>query len=385
MVEFPSKRIESAIKSRYGLHLKWACARKHKDATISTHIEPEKNESPTKSGEFEFSADPDFGSNAVKSTRKKASLGGRDATSIPLPANVNRKRIYFSYLVSFIVFHALALLVFVPWFFSWTGFASLVIGSYFFGAVGIPITYHRLLTHRSFKTPKWFERCLVVISLCNGQETPARWVAWHRLHHNESDHQEDPHSPLVNFLWSHFQWLIYENTNTNKFGLYKKYAKDILSDPFYMWLEKNTYAGVAIFAAHGVVIFALAWLIAGLCMGFTMAAFQLACSVFVWGVIARVVVMWHVTWSVNSLGHMFGYRNYDTDDHSKNNWFVAIISSGEGWHNNHHADQSAATVQHKWWEFDLNYYIIKSWSFVGLATDIVPPIHKRRARQMRNS
>jgi len=89
--------------------------------------------------------------------------------------------------------------------------------------------------------------------------------------------------------------------------------------------------------------------------------------------------MWHVTWSVNSLSHMFGYRNYDTDDHSRNNWFVAIISSGEGWHNNHHADQSAATVQHKWWEFDLNYYIIVMFSWMGLATNIVPPMHKRRA------
>ena len=189
---------------------------------------------------------------------------------------------------------------------------------------------------------------------------------------------------MVNFLWSHFQWLIYENENTSKFSIYKKYAKDILSDPFYMWLEKRTYAGVGIFLGHGVLIFALAWLIAGACMGFGAAAFQMACSVFLWGVIARVVVMWHVTWSVNSLSHMFGYRNYDTDDHSRNNWFVAIISSGEGWHNNHHADQSACTVQHKWWEFDLNYYIIKSWSWVGLATDIVPPIHKRRARQKRD-
>ena len=162
---------------------------------------------------------------------------------------------------------------------------------------------------------------------------------------------------------------------------YQKYAKDILADPFYMWLEKKTYAGVAIFAAHGVVVFLAAWLIGGLTMGFGMPAFQLACSVFVWGVVARIVLMWHVTWSVNSLSHMFGYRNYDTDDHSRNNWFVAIISSGEGWHNNHHADQSAATVQHKWWEFDLNYYIIKSWSWVGLAHSIVPPAHKRRALQ----
>ena len=315
--------------------------------------------------------------------KKQSGPGGRDATSIPLPANVNRKRIYYSYLVSFIVFHSLALLCFVPWFFSWTGVACLVIGSYFFGAIGIPITYHRLLTHRSFKVPKWFEHCLVMISLCNGQETPARWVAWHRLHHQESDHQEDPHSPLVNFLWSHFQWLIYENTNTNKFGIYQKYAKDILSDPFYMWLEKKTFAGVAIFIGHGVLIFMLAWLAAGIFMGFGMSAFQFACSILIWGVIARVVVMWHVTWSVNSLSHMFGYRNYDTDDHSRNNWFIAIITSGEGWHNNHHADQSACTVQHKWWEFDLNYYIIRSWEVVGLAHDLVPPIHKRRQKQNR--
>ncbi len=316
---------------------------------------------------------------ADKSRRKFSGVGGRDATSIPLPSGVNKKRVYVSYVISFIVFHTLALLIFVPWFFSWAGVVSLVVGTYLFGAVGIPICYHRLLTHRSFKTPKWFERTLVTIALCNGQETPARWVAWHSLHHHESDHQEDPHSPLVNFFWSHFQWLVHENSNTNKFSLYQKYARDILNDPYYMWLEKKTYAGVAIFIAHGLLIFGLTWLIGGLIMGFGAAAFQLACSVFVWGFIARVVWVWHITWSVNSLSHMFGYRNYDTDDHSRNNWFVALISSGEGWHNNHHADQSAATVQHRWWEFDVNYYIIRSWALVGLATNIVPPMHKRQA------
>jgi stearoyl-CoA desaturase (delta-9 desaturase) len=311
--------------------------------------------------------------------KKHSGVGGRDATQIPLPSQVNRKRIYYSYCLSIGAFHIAALLVFVPWFFSWTGVASLVIGTYLFGAVGIPICYHRLLTHRSFKTPKWFERVLVTIALCNGQETPARWVAWHRLHHHESDHQEDPHSPLVNFFWSHFQWLVYENKGTDKFNLYKKYAKDILQDPYYMWLEKKTYAGVAIFLAHGLVIYLLAFLGASLYYGFGMAAFQLASSIFVWGVIARVVWVWHITWSVNSLSHMFGYRNYDTDDHSRNNWFVALIASGEGWHNNHHADQSAATVQHKWWEIDVNYYIIKGFQLVGLASHIVPPMHKRKA------
>ena len=335
--------------------------------------------STTPNSRKRLAPDPDKVSTGkkTKSEIRDERLGGRDATDIPMPAQVDTKRIYYSYLISFIVFHTLALGVFVPWLFSWTGFASLVFFSYAFGAVGIPITYHRLLTHRSFKTPKWFERFLVVIALCNGQETPARWVAWHRLHHHESDHQEDPHSPLVNFLWSHFQWLIYENGNTAKFSLYQKYARDILSDPFYMWLEKKTYAGVAIFAAHGVLIFLATWLIAGLTMGWAMPAFQLACSVFIWGVVARIVVMWHVTWSVNSLSHMFGYRNYDTDDHSRNNWFVAIISSGEGWHNNHHADPRSARHGHRWWELDITYISLWALERVGLVKNLARPNYRR--------
>lgn len=312
--------------------------------------------------------------------------GGWNASELPLPSGVNQKRIYVSYVTTFIIFHAAALLVFVPWFFSWLGVATFVFGVWIFGAVGIPICYHRLLTHRSFKTPKWFERILVVVALCCGQETPARWVAWHRLHHNESDHREDPHSPLVSFLWSHFQWLVYENKNTSKISNYHKYARDILNDPFYMWLEKHPLAGVSIFAAHGILFYLFAYLAAAVFMGFGMPAFQLASSLFVWGVVARVVAVWHNTWSVNSLAHMFGYRNYETDDHSRNNWFVALISMGEGWHNNHHADQSAATVQHKWWEIDANYYIIKLWSWLGLASNIVPPMHVRRAvREVRNN
>ncbi len=330
-----------------------------------------------------FEAPTQSGGRVVENTSDAnlARLGGRDAASIPLPKGVNIKRVYISYVISLVAFHLLALLIFVPWFFSWAGVASLVVGTYLFGAVGIPICYHRLLTHRSFKTPKWFEHVLTTLALCNGQETPIRWVAWHRLHHNESDHQEDPHSPLVNFFWSHFQWLVYENKGTDKFVLYKKYARDLLEDRYYMWLEKRAYAGVAIFIGHGILIYLVSWLVFGAIYGFGAEAFRLATSVFIWGVIARVVWVWHITWSVNSLSHMFGYRNHDTDDHSRNNWFVALLTSGEGWHNNHHADQSAATVQHRWWEIDLNYYIIKSWSWVGLASNIVPPMHVRRAQR----
>ena len=335
-------------------------------ATIDDKVQP-----------VELSTDLDLD----KKIDNDAKIGGWGADTMPKPSGVDGKHLYYTYIFSIIGFHLLGFLVFVPWLFSWTGVVAFLIGIYAIGAVGIPITYHRLLTHRSFRTPKWFEHCLVVLALCNGEETPARWVAWHRLHHQESDHQEDPHSPLVSFFWSHFQWLIYENKNTNKFALYQKYARDILADPFYMWLEKNTYIGVVIFISHGLLIYGLSFLAAGLYYGFGMEAFQLASSIYVWGVLARIIAIWHITWSVNSLSHMFGYRTYDTDDHSRNNWFVAIIASGEGWHNNHHADQSAATVQHKWWEIDINYYIIKMWSWVGLASHIVPPMHKRIAER----
>jgi stearoyl-CoA desaturase (delta-9 desaturase) len=100
-------------------------------------------------------------------------------------------------------------------------------------------------------------------------------------------------------------------------------------------------------------------------------ALRLGLSWLVWGVALRVVYVWHITWSVNSLSHIFGYRNYDTKDASRNNWFVALITGGEGWHNNHHHDQRAASVQHHWWEYDANYYTIRFFERMGLITDVV--------------
>jgi stearoyl-CoA desaturase (delta-9 desaturase) len=107
------------------------------------------------------------------------------------------------------------------------------------------------------------------------------------------------------------------------------------------------------------------------------AGVQFGLSLLVWGVILRTVYVWHITWAVNSFGHFFGYRNYDTNDESRNNWFVAIITGGEGWHNNHHGDPSSASVQHRWWEWDLNFYFIKCLERMGLASDVVPRRQRR--------
>ena len=304
--------------------------------------------------------------------------GGAPVRPLDYPEGVGRT-ILWHYAISFVVLHAAALLIFVPYFFSWVGVAAWYFGVNFFGQLGIPICYHRLLTHRSFKSPKWFERSLATLALCSAQETPARWVAWHRMHHHHSDHRDDPHSPLVNFGWGHVNWLVFKNRATSDFSLFQKYARDILEDPYYMWLEKVPYPMAVFFVGHAAIY----WLVSfGICClaygGATPEALRITWSLFIWGVVFRTVYVWHITWSVNSLSHMFGYRNYETNDDSRNNWFVAFITGGEGWHNNHHADQSSASVQHRWWEWDMNYWIIKAFEKVGLATNVVPPMHKRR-------
>jgi fatty-acid desaturase len=287
--------------------------------------------------------------------------------------------INWPYAITFSLMHALALLILHPYFFSWAAVICFWVSVVIFGQLAIPIGYHRLMAHHSFKTPKWFERTLVTLAMCAGQETPARWVAWHRMHHLHSDEHEDPHSPMVSFIWAHVNWLVYEqNHRGQSFARYEKYARDVLRDPYYMWLEKIKFASPMFFLGHALLFFLVTWLVTGMFMGFTAAAWQLTLGIFVWGVIARTVWVWHITWSVNSLAHIFGYRNFETSDASKNNWFVTLLTSGEGWHNNHHADQASATVQIRWWEIDINYYIIWLFSKVGLAWAIVLPRHKRQ-------
>jgi len=109
---------------------------------------------------------------------------------------------------------------------------------------------------------------------------------------------------------------------------------------------------------------------------------RLGASVVVWGVFLRIVLVWHITWSVNSLSHLFGYRTYETGEGSRNNWLVALLAVGEGWHNNHHADPTAASVQHRWWEIDISYYEIKLLEALGLASNIVRPRHLRAGHEV---
>lgn len=278
-----------------------------------------------------------------------------------------------------VALHFFALVSLLPWFFSWGGVIAFVIGVVVFGQMAIPIGYHRLLAHRSFRSPKWFERTLVTLALCAAQETPAHWVAWHRMHHSHSDSPGDPHSPRRGVLWAHFRWLFYEGrSRLAMFSMYEKYARDILSDPYYRWIERLPRAAILFYFAHAVIYASIATAVCFLVYETRAEAIRMAASLFMWGVVVRTVWVWHITWSVNSISHIFGYRNYETSDDSRNSWFVTILTGGEGWHNNHHADPASASVQHRFWEIDVNYYIIRLFGMLGLASNIITPRFKRK-------
>ncbi len=289
-----------------------------------------------------------------------------------LPDGVRPMRILWPYFIGIPAIHLLSLLAFMPWFFSWTGVALMFFGHYFFGMLGMTMCYHRLLAHKGFTCPKWFEHFLALLGVCCMQDSPARWVAIHRKHHQYSDEQPDPHSPLVNFLWGHFAWLMVENRKLSNIEFYEHYGRDLLRDPFYLNIERN-FMWFWIYVIHAALFFVLGLSYGWATTGDYWLGLQFALSVLVWGVFVRTVFVWHVTWSVNSLTHIWGYRNYETSDNSRNNWFVGLMAHGEGWHNNHHSEQRTAAHGHRWWEFDLTYLMIRVLEFVGLAKNVVKP------------
>ena len=292
------------------------------------------------------------------------------ALSLPLPSGASQRQINWRYASAVGSYHLLALLALLPWFFSRTGVALAMIGVFVFGSGGINLCYHRLLSHRSFSCPLWLEHTLAMLAVCCVQDTPARWVATHRMHHHRADDQADPHSPLVNLFWSYIGWLFLENTDLCRGVAYDRYARDIVRDKFYRWIER---AVVWITLGQSLVYFAFGFLVELLLGGTLSEAAQFGASIWLWGVVIRTILVWHITWCGNSFPHLFGYRNYETDDNSRNNMLVAIITNGEGWHNNHHADPSSASNQHRWWEFDLTYLFLRLLVLLGFAWDVQLP------------
>lgn len=301
-----------------------------------------------------------------------ALAGPARAHALEVPSGVKPLHLRWRYVIVITGMHVLSLLAFVPWFFSWSGVLWILVGHHLFGMLGITLGYHRLLTHRGFTCPKWFEHLLAILGICCLQDSPARWVAVHRKHHQHSDEQPDPHSPLVTLLWGHMGWLIIRNPEHDQVSFYERYARDLLRDPFYLRLERN-FVWLWVYVAHAVVIYALGLAVGWLVTRTWTGALQLGLSWLVWGVFVRTVLVWHGTWAVNSLSHVWGYQNYQSGDNSRNNWLVALMAHGEGWHNNHHADQRAAAHGHRRWEFDLTWLLIRGMERVGFIHDVVRP------------
>ncbi len=234
--------------------------------------------------------------------------------------------------------------------FSWSALAVALVLYWVATGFGISLGYHRLHTHRSYKVPKWLEYFFAICGTLTLEGGPIFWVAVHRIHHQKSDKAGDPHSPRDGAWWAHVGWILLGETKHNNTRMMSKYAPDLAKDRFYVWL--NNYHWLPI-----VVLAAALWAVGGLPM-------------MLWGVCLRVVFGLHATWLVNSATHMWGSRRFATRDDSRNNWWVALITFGEGWHNNHHAHPTSARHGLAWYEFDPSWIQIKIMKLFGIAKSI---------------
>lgn len=254
--------------------------------------------------------------------------------------------------VFFATIHGLAMLA--PWFFSWSALGITLFLHWLFGSIGICMGYHRLLTHRSFQVPKWLEYIITTIGALALQGGPVFWVAAHRQHHaHPEDDVKDPYSARRGFWWSHMFWLFYQRPEFFDRETYKKYAPDIAREPYYCWLDRN-------FLLLQIPLALLLYVLGGW-------------SFVIWGVLVRAVFLWHSTWLINSATHLRGYQTYEVEDGSRNLWWAAILTYGEGWHNNHHAQPHVAPAGRKWWELDMTWWAIQTLKTLGLAKKVVMP------------
>lgn len=231
--------------------------------------------------------------------------------------------------------------------FSWQALAVSAFLYWIAVGLGISMGYHRLHTHRSYKVPVGLEYFLAVCGTLTLEGGPIFWVATHRIHHQKADRPGDPHSPRDGGWWAHIGWILFGETKHNNTRLMSKYAPDLAKDRFYIWL--NNYHWLPILVL-GIVLFAFGGL-----------------PMLLWGTCLRVVVGLHATWLVNSATHMWGRRRFATRDDSRNNWWVALLTFGEGWHNNHHAHPTSARHGLTWYEFDHSWILINILKFFRIA------------------
>ena len=261
---------------------------------------------------------------------------------------VKRDGINWVSLIAFSVFHAGA--VMALFFFSWPAFFTALALYWITLSFGIGMGYHRLLTHRSYQTPKWMEYFLAVCGTLALEGGPISWVATHRIHHQFSDKHGDPHTPRDGRWWAHIVWMLVGEATHRNTAECSRYAPDLCRDRFMVVLSKYNYVPLLILAALLLFLGGLPFLL--------------------WGVFFRVTLGLHATWMVNSFTHFWGGRRFATRDDSRNNWFVALLSFGEGWHNNHHAHPTSARHGLAWYEIDVSWMTIRFLQLIGLVKSV---------------
>jgi stearoyl-CoA desaturase (delta-9 desaturase) len=234
--------------------------------------------------------------------------------------------------------------------FSWQALIASIVLWWIAGSFGVGMGFHRLLTHRGYKTPKVVEYFLTICGTLAFEGGPINWVATHRIHHAHTDAPGDPHSPRDGGWWAHMGWILRGTAQVQDNATLWRYTPDMMKDPVHRWINKYYYVPVV---ACGLLLFAIGgW------------------SMLMWGIFFRIVFNLHATWLVNSATHMWGKRRFETNDDSTNSWWVALLTFGEGWHNNHHAHPTAARHGLAWYEVDFNWWGIRTLQFLGLAKDI---------------
>lgn len=243
-------------------------------------------------------------------------------------------------------------------FFSWTNLIAAIVLYVVAINAGIGMGYHRLLVHRGYQVPKFVEYFLAVCGTLSLEGGPIAWVSIHRIHHQHSDKDGDPHSPQEGTFWAHMGWIITGQALNAETSSLAQYAPDLAKDRFHVWLSKYHWVPLALL---GIALFAIGSLAGGLKVG---------AGLFLWGIFLRVTLGLHATWLVNSATHMIGGRRFNTRDDSRNSWWVALVTGGEGWHNNHHAYPVSARHGLAWYEFDPNYYGIWVLKKLGIARNV---------------
>jgi stearoyl-CoA desaturase (delta-9 desaturase) len=264
------------------------------------------------------------------------------------------------------------------WGFGWTDL-GLLLGMYILTGLGITVGFHRLFVHRSFDTYMWVKFIWAALGSMAVQGPLLKWVAMHRRHHQFSDTLDDPHSPhhegrgvlgVIRGFWhAHIGWFFEADpTNLERYvtDLSQSRTLRVVSYLFPLWVA----LGLIVPAVMGGLI-TLSW--AGVWTG------------LIWGGLVRIFLVHHVTWSVNSACHLWGYRPYRSDDESRNNALFGILAMGEGWHNTHHAFPTSPRHGLRWWQFDLSYWVIRTLALLGLAWNLKLPTEEAKAKKSRTS